>query len=357
MKQFKIDQTELTTLFESAHSLQTNLEQIKDGIQREIFNESLLKFKKPKSFHSNVIGKIIKQNIELYFLENIGNMRELDIAFKIEWTSYFPIPFKSNSCLFLYLLEKNILNLLCLDKDGNALFEKRDIIKNNIIEEFTELKFGSSSHNKIVYIFTGEKHLNQTNEFFNLHSYDENFNLLAKIKLDKEPTCFKVNGENLFLLNKNEICSTISMYNYNLEIVQTFGQEDSVLPFYLSSKIFSKRFLVSSQYFIFNELIDIDEDDENHNRVKIINRSNGLVEASFVILNDFHQIRLYLDKFLLTFNNETCILKCYNFKGDLLHQITLDTKFKGRYTVFSVINKELCFVLNNEGSLFQMFII
>jgi hypothetical protein len=50
LKQFKIDQTQLSTLFENAQSLLTNLEAIKDGIQRDMFNESLLKFEKQKHF-------------------------------------------------------------------------------------------------------------------------------------------------------------------------------------------------------------------------------------------------------------------------------------------------------------------
>jgi len=92
-------------------------------------------------------------------------MRQLDIISKTEWTRYFPIlqPYKSNSFLLLYS-EKNILNLLCLDKDGNTLFEKKDLIKNQKKEEITELKFGSSSHGKKLYICTGEK---QINTFFN----------------------------------------------------------------------------------------------------------------------------------------------------------------------------------------------
>ena len=136
------------------------------------------------------------------------------------------------------------------------------------------------------------------------------------------------------------------MYNHKLEIIQTFGQENPLLPFFCSLKI--DLFLVSNKYFIFNQPIigeDDDDNDEYQNRVTIINRSNGLVEASFVIYEDFNQMRLYLDKFLLTFIDETCLLKCYNFKGDLLGKITLDKKFEGSY--FGVINKELYFSLDN----------
>jgi hypothetical protein len=340
LKQFKIDPTELATFFENAQSLQTNLEQIKDEIQTNMFNGSLLKFEKQKSFDSNMIGKIVKQNIELYFLENIGNMREVDLRSKIKCTNYFPFlqPFKSNSFLFLYS-ENKILNLLCLDKYGKTLFEKKDLIKNEEIEEFTNFDFASSKNNKILYIYTAEKHSKQKNTFYNLRSFDENFNLLAKLKLDKEPHDCGVNGETLFILNRNEKCCTISMYNHSLEIVQTFGQENSTLPYFFPPKNYV--FLVSNQNFIFNErLIDEDEGDR-HNSVTIINRSNGLVEVSFVIYEKFCKIHLYLDKFLLTFNDKTCFLKCYNFKGDLLHEITLDKKFKRSY--LSVINKELCF--------------
>ncbi len=247
-------------------------------------------------------------------------------------------PYKSKNVLFLYLKE-NILNLQCFDKNGKTLFEKKDLIKNKKIEEINLFLFRSS--HKIVYIGSEEKNLNQTNTFFYLRSFDENFNFLAEIKIDKEPIYDDVNCENLFLLNKNELCSTISMYNHNLEMVQTFGQENSLLPFYFSPKI--DCFLVSNQYFIINELID--DYDDNHNSVTIINRSNGLVEASFKVYEHFNQMRLYLDKFLITFNDRTCLLNCYNFKGDLLDDITLDEKFKG--SDVNVINKELCFVLDD----------
>ncbi len=297
-------------MFDNAHLLLTNLDQIKDGIQRDMFNGSLLRFERQKGFDSNAIGKIIKQNIELYFLENIENMRELDLTSKVKYNKFFSClqPFKSNKFLFLYSLI-NILNLLCLDKDGNTLFEKRDLIKNMKIEEFTQFSLASSKNNKIVYICTAEKHLNQTNNFFFLRSFDENLNLLAKIQLDKQPTRHGGNGENFFHLNKNEKCCTISMYNQKLEMVQKIGQENSMVPYFFPPK--NKIFLVSNKYFIFNEkVINDQDDDDDHNRVTIINRSNGLVEGSFGIYEHFNQMRLYLDKFLITFNNETCFLRC-----------------------------------------------
>ncbi len=143
------------------------------------------------------------------------------------------------------------------------------------------------------------------------------------------------------------------MYNQNLDMIRIFGQENLLLPFFFSPEI--DFFLVSSQYFITNETLTDEDIDEYYNSVTIINRSNGLVEASFVILEDFNQMQLYLDKFLITFYRMNCSLKCYNFKGDLIQQITLDKKLNG--CDISVINKELCFVLDSEYSLFKTSIL
>jgi len=58
-------------------------------------------------------------------------------------------------------------------------------------------------------------------------------------------------------------------------------------------------------------------------------------------------MRLYLDKFLITFNRETFLLKCHNFKGDLLGKVTLDKNLEG--SDINVINKELCFFFKNHN--------
>jgi hypothetical protein len=134
------------------------------------------------------------------------------------------------------------------------------------------------------------------------------------------------------------------MYNHNLEMMQTFGQEDSMLPFYFSHDIIF--FFTSDQYFIsFKQNFD-----QKHYIVTIINRSNGLIESSFNIFENVNHLRLYLDKFLITFDQNTCSLKCYNFKGDLLAKINLDEKFRG--SQFYVLNKELCFFLLGKYFIF-----
>jgi hypothetical protein len=210
-----------------------------------------------------------------------------------------------------------------------------------IIEKFLEVDVVSSNKCKIIYIYTEEKYFGQQVSLYKLRSYDAHFNLVAKIKLSKKRDDLVLHGENIFLLNKNENDEfySLCMYNSKLEIVQKFGQANKSLPFYFASKI--DFFFVSDQYFIINEPIKKKEE-----KVTIINRSNGLVETSFVIYDIFHRLRLYLDKFVLTFNRETRMLKSYNLKGHLLSEIVLDEKL--RSASFYILNKELCFATNEK---------
>jgi hypothetical protein len=92
---------------------------------------------------------------------------------------------------------------------------------------------------------------------------------------------------------------------------------------------------------------EVDDDDEKcNNSVTIINRLNGLIETSFVISEDFNQMQLYLDKFLITIHDISRSLKCFNFKGDLLNDITLEKKLEG--SLIGVMNKELCLELRKN---------
>ena len=58
-------------------------------------------------------------------------------------------------------------------------------------------------------------------------------------------------------------------------------------------------------------------------------------------------MQLYLDKFLITIHDISRSLKWFNFKGDLLKDITLDKKLEG--SLIGVMNKELCFELTKDN--------
>jgi hypothetical protein len=341
-KQFQINETELTTSLDRAVHLLANLETTNENLEREMSNQSLLKFEK-KNFDSNSLGEIKRQNIELYFLEHRETMREIDFRSKLDFTALsFLRPFDYNKFILLYS-KNSSLNVVCVDREGNSLFEKKDLSPSKKIEDFKSVVFVSST-SRISFIYTKEKHFGREDLIFNLRSFDANFNLLAKIKLVVEPVSLELDSDSLFLLNKNENENfhTISIYNYRLEMLKKIGQDNRLLPFFLTPEI--DIFLISNQFFIVNEQLEKDT------KIKIINRLNGLVESFFVILDYFHFIRLYLDKYLITFNRETRVLKSYTFKGQLLSVVTLDERVG--FSFFTTLNKELCFKTIEEKVFF-----
>jgi hypothetical protein len=134
------------------------------------------------------------------------------------------------------------------------------------------------------------------------------------------------------------------MYNSNLELIQKFGQVNNrALPFFLSSK--SELFFVNDQYFIINEASHDNDDDKQ--KITVIHRSTGLVYSSFMIYQFFDQMQLYLDKYLLTFNQDKCLLKSYSLNGEFLSEIALDKKLD--VTIFYPLDKELCFATDQDN--------
>jgi hypothetical protein len=343
LKQFQLDKTELITQLDQGHVLSMDFEAIKDKLERHLFNECLLKFDKT-CFQSSSIGKISKQNIQLHFLENIGNIRELNLETTVNdfrFRGCFPVlrSFKSNNFLLLYN-NGNSLNLVCLDRDGKTLYQKKNLIKSNKIEEFYEIDILISS-NKHIFIYSEEKHSGQGNKIFKLRSFDENLNFLAITKLANDPNPIwsndkiKINGENLFVLNQNQAFRTIFVYNSNLEIVQRFGQSDQSLPFFFPYLI--DYFLVSDKFFI---MLELQEENEDDSKIIVINRMNGHIHATFIIREFFDMMHLYLDEFILTFDSNSNFIKIYSVEGNFLGQKKLNDNME---TPFSTLNKEVCF--------------
>jgi hypothetical protein len=342
--QTQIDETDLPSYLHKAHYILTSLNEVKDNLERKMFNECLLKFDK-NNFNSSSIGKIVRHHVDLYFLKNFKEMRMLDLVSKINCEEYSPIlqPFASNTFLLLYDCESNA-NALCVDRNGNCLYEKNNLIKKD--EKMKDLQiidfFISASAYKVIFIFYEAF----DRALFKLRTFDENFSLLAEICLDKKPKSHSFNGDYVFILNnryKNQRFLTVSMYNSNLDLIKTYGQAEQSLSFFFSTKV--EKFLVSDKYFI-NILEEIDSQKEYLQRIIIVNRSTGLVESSFIIDQFFDQSQLYMDKFIITLKNESRELRSFSLKGDLLNELTLDQKL---YKCdFYSLDRELCFVTEDN---------
>ena len=340
LKQFNIEETELAKNLGLAHRFFKLLESTKDKLEKLVFNDCLLKFDKTQ-FGASSIGKISKQKMELYFLDNVENIRELNLG---DRQTLDLQPFKSNNYILLNKIN-NSLNAVCTDKTGNVLFEKNLTRSMNVEEIVSASIHVSKCKNNFIFLYSVEKHYEKEMNVFKLRSYDQNFNLLAKRRIFFEPCDVKLHGKNFFVLGNSEddaFC-TLDMFNSNLELVESFGQGDPQLPFYFATD--QKHGLcISDRYYIVREDREW-EDEEGEQKIKIINRESGLVETTIILYEKLDGLQIYLDKFILLFNADSGLLKTYDFRGNLVNEIILDERVKN--SIFSILNKELCFA--NDG--------
>ena len=136
-------------------------------------------------------------------------------------------------------------------------------------------------------------------------------------------------------MSHHKSSSSITTYNSNLEFVSKVGQSDVDAPFYMSKSIGS--FLVNDEYFMINDKMKGQDVD----MITIINRSDGKIRKKFKI-KYFYVWCFYLNKYIITFNNETHTLVTHDFEGNVVNE----TKFEDNLvetTFEGVLKKELFF--------------
>jgi hypothetical protein len=357
LKNFNFDESEIKVRLAQANILLENLELVQDKLYSDMFQGVLLKFEKnlrePKS---ESIGTLKRQNIDLCYLENIENIKEVDLL-KVfnNGIRFFPdISLKSfitKKILCTYRNQNQNLNFVLLDTEANIRNVRNNIIFNPKLERI--LEFITSTSYNFIYIFTKELLSDEVLTVDRLRSFDENLNIISMLRLENQEhfidmTSFR--GDLSFLMEVEEL-HIIRTYNSKFEIILEFSNLNQNLHF----PNFLKSLKVSDNYFILLAGFE-DYDVLNFGRREkflFINKANGLVEKQFYV-NEFNEWILYLNKYILvqervssvTLDSNVIIFRCYNFNGDIIERnILLSDKINAKLE-FS-LKKEL-FFLNQE---------
>jgi hypothetical protein len=356
LKQFQYDESELKNLIDEGDKLLDTLEKTNDKIKCDIFNNVKLKFiKNLDHLESSLIGQIKRQDMNLYFLENMSNFNELDLLPKLpdinQETPLFTVePFKTSKILCVYRAKNKNLNISCLNKEGKILMEQKCLIND---EKFLEIKYFQcyTLANVNACIYTEEKHSNQTTSLlYKLRSYDKNLNLISSLELKHSIEYFATHGSILFSASKDSKKDSfyiLTMYSPKLEPIQKIGQGNKLLPFYFPDTLLS--FFVSENYFIINEPI---EGKDFLEKITIINRSKGTVENTFNA-KPFNDCSIYLGKYILLFNLGSKTIYAYDFAGGLIDETKLDEKLQVDILTFC-LNKKVYFLNENKIKLYAV---
>jgi hypothetical protein len=339
MKSHVKNELQVISFVEKGHFLLNDLENKTDKLKSELFNNYLLKFES-KPISSEIVGNIKKQNIDLRFLENIDKKGVRRIKLDITMLNVASIP-HIYSFNFNYLIfdkfPRQIITFFCIDNEGKEIYREPDLLKCSNIEIVLSFEVFITTVNTFIYFFTKEKHFKNEISLHYLRCFDKNFHLTGETAVI-EPVLCDGNIEDFYILSKDESLPfyKIKIYNHKAEIKAEIGKMSESGPFFfprsIDKMIFQKDFLIFS---LTKPILGQEKS------FKILRRTHGFVERIISDQDGFDILRLYLDVYILTFNNQTLKLKTYNLTGDLICEIILDKQFEG--SMLYILDKELAF--------------
>jgi hypothetical protein len=345
LKSFSIDRKVLESLVANGNNLFERIENIHYNIRSDFFNGIQLKFYKNSiEFAPESIGCIKRQNFDIFYLNNICRVNEIDFTTRFNdikrgavIRNFYFRPILNQNFLIVYQNKNNNLNFVQLD-NSHAL---RTIRKNVIVS--TDIPFFNIFVcSDVFFVFTVEKIL-QFENLPKLRSFGFDFDLISEFQLKSYPEFMKSFENLIFIGEKDNDCLTLKCYNSSFEIIQNFSNTNNFLPIVFPNQT---GFLNSDEYFIFCQEI---EEDRGLQKIILVRKINGEIEESFTI-DDFHSWHIYCKKYILTYDNQKNIICCFNFKGDLIEVSNVNEKKKFSNFEFS-FKKELFFIRNNENEI------
>ena len=191
LKQTRVNKHDLKSTLNDASNLLDQLETTSDKLECDIFKNVVVKFERaPKELDAKEVGSVKFQDYQLYFVENLENIREVALHTRIDDITVEPesertfnltlSPFKTRNLVFAYINKQNNMSLTCMERDGTILNEKKNIIKSLTLTKITY--FAIQTLSNFLFIYTEEIHNDQAKTLFMLRNFDENLNLIKQVK-------------------------------------------------------------------------------------------------------------------------------------------------------------------------------
>ena len=298
LKQFQLEETVIQDNLIEAQDILNNLEKIEDRLHMDLISKVHFKFEKNQSgLNDSTIGFIKKRNIQLYFCQNIDNMKELDLTENLDNADSRPFimvyPFSCSKFLLVQDFDRGNLYFYVIDSNKTILAQKRYDF--NFNGTLFKVKVTPLINREFFCLATLAENIGK-GKCWLVQSFDENLKLISRKYFDRLDLIL-TNSENLFLvILKDERYICLESYNSNLEPLRLFGQGCSDFPYFFPSTI--KKILISKKYFVLKEL-----NNSNESKITIIRQKNGKIKSSFLVTFQFHENwTIYLEKFILFFS-------------------------------------------------------
>ena len=305
LRNFKINDAELVVASREAVAHLDEIQSQAMSIRCLIFNGRLLKFDESKyDIGSDIVGNIKYENIKLFksqmatfksfHLKSILHGYMVGAKLAIE-----PLP--NGNFVIAYKNDKNNVNLVILDRTGNVLVENNSIIYT--LYDFTTRDFKLYKTKEAAFLYYSINCNNGSNAV-NIKVFNENLNFNKfTLRLENDFKDFAVFDTQLFgLSDQNALFGLLFVYDSNLQLVEQFGQEEPLMPYYFAPNV--SKIQVNEEYFF---LLDTNRD------IKLMDRSNGLIARVFKInSSDFY---IYMNEYILSYDSSLKSIFVFDFEG------------------------------------------
>jgi hypothetical protein len=253
MSNSKIDEEELKKVLDEAKQLLQKADTKKIEICAELFNKKLMVFNENRNeLSSSLVGSIEYDFIKLFSKAYFKDLKEIDLKNKMSNPNMALFQMKAlanNMFLFAYSHSNNkSINLDLFDKDGNLIKRVNHLnLSNHSFNLINKIILAIKENN--IFLFIGYNEFNlrnpgsQSKHF--LRKFDQNFNFIKEINIGFPINTLSTYKENVYI----HFNSSIMVYDSNLININTIGQSNPALPFYLPNTI--TQFEVNDAYFLY----------------------------------------------------------------------------------------------------------
>jgi len=336
LKNYSYD-TQLEMILDKSKELLSNVQKASDRLDASVFNNKRLTFcRKYTKLSLESLGKLDISEIQPRFGINDAPLKQVDlrevlIDSKLDAIKYSTMCLLENGNIFVaYINESYKVNMAILGSNGTVLKKEK-----NCFEVFEEYEFTSHetfSMGNFIYILSSDG-----DDTYILRKVD--FNL--KIKCERE-----YNGEQKLCGFKNEIYR-YDTYQDAIKIheILNLEQKKEIINVFeeVEEESFVCHFFVTNDFFIILRR----NCSETLIKVTIIGKNSSVIINSFEIYRDWAIFFLYLDKYIVSFDQNSKRMDFYDFEGNIVDEGSLE-RLPGNIQFMGTQNKAICAFVPSE---------
>ena len=156
---------------------------------------------------------------------------------------------------------------------------------------------------------------------------------------------------NLFTISVVNNITILTVYDQNIEILETKGQGNRDLPFYFPLNLITKIQVTDKHYILVVLEVDMDF---YFNYVVIMDRFNGFSWRTNICLESRMLTRSYLNRFLVAYDKESTFIQLYDYNSNKIAQFK-NLILENGTVLMDICQNEILFFDQRKKNIYVLF--